>query len=340
MERLNRVYVRGFRRLTGVLKKSYNIKMSLMIKKRSETSENMSSIATYELNHLAGIMIVCVLLTGCAEEKLSDAYGQFEATELVISAETQGRILNLNLAEGERLEEARLVGVIDTTYQVLLKNELEASMRVVQTGIANLDAQKDVLHSRLETAEIELNRLTSLYSENAATRQQLDRAQGEVNTLQKQIRAIDTEKLSVSADMDRISTKIEQVNYQIGRSEIINPVNGTVLTKLLHEHELASPGKPLYRLANLDEMVLKVYVSGAQLPQVKIGEGVEVIIDRDVTGNESLTGTVSWVSSRAEFTPRMIQTKEERVAQVYAVKIRVDNRDGKIKIGMPGEVNF
>ncbi|TVQ04867.1 MAG: HlyD family efflux transporter periplasmic adaptor subunit [Balneolaceae bacterium] len=292
------------------------------------------------LNQLAGFFIIFALTTGCTEEKLSDAYGQFEATELVISAETQGRILAFNVMEGERLEEARLVGIIDTTQQVLQKRELEASMRVVQTGIANLDAQKDVLHSRHETALIEFNRLKSLFEDNAATRQQLDRAQGEVNTLHRQIRAIETEKLSVSAEMERIGTKIDQVNDQIRRAEIINPVNGTVLTKFAHEHELAAPGKPMYRLANLDEMVLKVYVSGAQLPRVKIGESVEVLIDRDKTGTERLTGIVSWVSSRAEFTPRMIQTREERVAQVYAVKVTVENPEGKIKIGMPGEVNF
>lgn len=292
------------------------------------------------LKQLPGFFLFVLFISGCTDEPLSDAYGQFEATELVISAETQGRILSFPMREGDMIEEGFLAGVIDTTDQVLQKRELEASIWVVQTGIANLEAQQDVLRSRLETAETELKRLEALYDDNAATRQQLDRARGEVTTLQRQIRAMDTEKSTVFAEIERIRIRIEQVNEQIRRSQILNPEKGTVLSTFAEEHEWVAHGKPLYRLANLDEMVLKVYVSGAQLPQVKIGEGVEVFIDRDKTVNERLTGTVMWISSRAEFTPRMIQTKEERVAQVYAVKIRVDNPDGKIKIGMPGEVNF
>lgn len=289
---------------------------------------------------VAKILISGFILVGCSDDKLSDAYGQFEATEVAISSETQGRILSFNIREGDRLEQERIVAVIDTMQHVLKKRELEASLRVVETGVAKLNAQKGVILARLETAESEHNRLRALYEDNAATLQQLDRARGEVTALQRQIHAIETERLSVFAEMDRMNAMIDQVNDQIRRSSIINPLNGTVLTKFAEVHELVTPGKPLYRLANLDEMILKVYVSGDQLPGVIIGAEVEVFIDRNRRENERLTVTVSWVSPRAEFTPRMIQTKEERVSQVYAVHVIVENPEGKIKIGMPGEVNF
>lgn len=288
---------------------------------------------------LAG-MALLLMSGGCMESDRSDAYGQFEAEEVLISAETPGRLLVFDINEGDRLEEAMVVGLVDTTQLSLQKKEMVAAIASVQTNIAKLDAQAAVYQSQLETAQKELSRIRSLREENAATGQQFDKAEGEVNTLMRRIDAVETEKQSVSADLNRMRIQVEQIEDQIRRASIVNPIQGTVLQTYAEAHELAAEGKPLYRIASLDEMIIRVYVSGAQLPDVQIGGEVEVLIDRNSTENERLSGTVSWVASRAEFTPRMIQTKEERVTQVYAVKVRVRNPDGRLKIGMPGEVNF
>tara|TARA_R100001143_G_scaffold63594_1_gene73177 strand:+ start:32087 stop:32980 length:894 start_codon:yes stop_codon:yes gene_type:complete len=287
----------------------------------------------------AGIALL-LIAAGCMESDRSDAYGQFEAEEVLISAEVPGRILIFDVNEGDRLDEEMVIGLIDTMQLSLQKREAEAAIASVRTNINGLNAQSAVFQSQLETARKELNRIRSLQQDNAATGQQLDRAEGEVNTLQRRINAVEIEKQSVRAELDRMRIQIEQIDDQIRRAKIVNPIEGTVLQTYAKAHELASTGKPLYRIASLDEMIIRVYVSGAQLPDVRIGEEVEVLIDRNMNENESLTGTVSWIASRAEFTPRMIQTKEERVTQVYAVKVRVRNPDGHLKIGMPGEVNF
>ncbi len=283
---------------------------------------------------------VLLMAVDCMESERSDAYGQFEAEDVLISAETPGKLLVFDINEGDLLDEGMIVGLIDTTQLSLQKREAEAAIASVRTNISGLNAQSAVFQSQLETANKELERIRSLQQENAATGQQLDRAEGEVNTLQQRINAVKIEKQSVFAELNRMRIQIEQIEDQIRRAMIVNPMGGTVLQTYTETHELASTGKPLYRIASLDEMIIRVYVSGAQLPDVKIGEEVEVLIDRNSTENESLTGTVSWIASRAEFTPRMIQTKEERVTQVYAVKVRVRNTEGRLKIGMPGEVNF
>lgn len=279
-------------------------------------------------------------MISCADENLSDAYGQFEAEETVISSEISGRILSFDLQEGDHPEAGVKAALVDTTQLALQKKELHATAASVRTNIYRLNAQIEVYQSQLETAEKELARVASLREDNAATQQQVDTSTGQVNTLNKQIAAVEVEKQSVNAELQTLQVRIEQVEDQIRRAEIINPVHGTVLNTYADVYELMPPGKPLYRIANLEEMILRVYVSGAQLPRVHLGEEVEVWIDRNEEENERLAGTVSWIASKAEFTPRMIQTKEERVTQVYAVKIRVLNPDGSIKIGMPGEVNF
>ena len=293
-----------------------------------------------ELKYITLISLVLLFAVSCSDENKSDAYGQFEADEIVISAETNGRLLHFGVEEGDNLEQGIQVGVVDTTNLHLQKVELEAAMESVRSNISKLDAQKLVLQTQLETAQKELNRLRALQEDNAATEQQLDSAEGRVNTLQQQIEAVEVDKQSVSTELLRIEAKMAQINHQIERASIINPVKGTVLSAFAEEHELVSMGKPLYRIANLNEMILRVYISGAQLSDVQLGETVDVLFDENESENYRVTGEVSWIASEAEFTPRMIQTKEERVTQVYAVKVRVDNPEGRIKIGMPGEVRF
>ncbi|MFW5721097.1 MAG: HlyD family secretion protein, partial [Bacteroidota bacterium] len=176
-------------------------------------------------------------------------------------------------------------------------------------------------------------------NDQAATKQKLDDINGKYDVLLKQIQATKTQINAVHKEMEVMDRQIELVVEQINKAKIINPVNGTVLEKYVEESEIAAMGKALYKIARLDEIDLRVYVSGAQLPSVKIGQKVTVLVDKDEKTNQQFEGEVVWISDQAEFTPKIIQTKEERVNMVYAVKVRVKN-DGTMKIGMPGEVRF
>lgn len=287
-------------------------------------------------------IILCLILVGisCSDDSKSDAYGQFEADKTTISAEVSGKLFWFTIEEGIKLELNSQVGLIDTVQHHLRKKELESAIQSVRTNIAKLDAQVEVYQSQLSTANKELKRLSTLKEKNAATDQQLDAITGQVNTLEKQIASVQVQKRSVYAEIETLRSRIAQVDDQLSRARIINPVEGVVLNVFAEPNELVMQGRPLYEIAKLDEMTLKVYVSGGQLPSISLGKNVEVIIDRDEDTNESFSGRVSQISAEAEFTPRMIQTKEERVTQVYAVEVTVANPDGKIKIGMPGEVNF
>jgi HlyD family secretion protein len=284
-----------------------------------------------------GLMMI---LMSCGNEELSDAYGQFEADEVTISAEASGILESFTVKEGIGLKAGEKVGQVDSTQLHLRKEELQATIKSIRTNIAKLDAQAEVYQEQLQTARKDLQRFTNLKQDNAATQQQIDQAQGQVNVLEKQISSVNVQKQSVYAELETMRTRIAQVQDQLDKTELINPVTGTVLSSYAEPNELVSTGKPLYEIAGLEEMILRVYISGAQLSQVTLGQKVEVLIDKNAEENESLSGAVRWIASEAEFTPRMIQTKEERVTQVYAVEITVPNPDGKLKIGMPGEVNF
>lgn len=280
------------------------------------------------------------LITGCAEDDKSDAYGQFEAVETTISSKTAGELLKFEAREGMELKEGQQVGLIDTTQLGLKKEELQAQLEATQSKIVSIDAEVEVQKEQLETAQTNLNRTRALMEDEAATQQQLDEAEGRVRTLRRQIDALRTQKQSVQAEINATRARINQLNRQLEDARIINPVQGTVLTTFAEPHELVREGQPLYQIANLDTLELRVYVSGAQLPAIQLGENAEIWVDKNAEENQQLNGQISWIASEAEFTPRMIQTKEERVTQVYAVKVRVPNLEGVLKIGMPGEVNF
>lgn len=293
-----------------------------------------------ELRKYTHFLLAVLLFAGCSQADKSDAYGQFEAEETIISAQNSGILLHLNVEEGAEIDAGMQVGLIDTTQFYLRKKELFAMGKSIQAGIKKLDAQRLVLDEKLATTRKEMERISMLLQQNAATQQQLDAAEGQVNVLEKQIAAIDVEKQAVFAELDVLQSRIQQADEQLEKSRIINPVRGTVLQKLANEHELVTPGKPLYSIANLDELILRVYVAGGQLPQLALAQQVQVLVDKNAEEFIAFDGIVQWISPKAEFTPKMIQTKSERVTQVYAVKIAVQNRDGLLKIGMPGEVNF
>lgn len=272
-------------------------------------------------------------------ENGSDAYGNFEAKEVIVSAEAQGKIIEFNIEEGETLKENMYVGCIDTVPLSIQREQLIAQKQAIASKLINVKAQIEVQEEQKAVLETELNRVEQLYKDNAATKQQLDDVKGKFDVLTKQIEATKTQINSVNREINVVNKQVKLLNEQIRRAKIINPINGTVLEKYLEANEIAVMGKALYKIARLDEIELRVYVSGSQLPNVKIGQKVKVYIDKDAKTNQEYEGEVFWISDQAEFTPKIIQTKEERVNMVYAVKIRVKN-DGIIKIGMPGEVVF
>ena len=272
-------------------------------------------------------------------EKLSDAYGNFEAVQVTVSAESAGKIHYLNVEEGMQLDSGSIVALIDTTDLYLKKLQLIELKRASSVKRSNVLGQIDVQQQQKANLEIEKARVTKLLAAKAATTKQSDDLNQALDLVDKQIASIKTQNAAIDAEMDVYDKQIAQFNESIRKCYIRNPVKGTVLSKFAEAGEIAAPGKALYKIADMSVMELKVYVSGSQLPTVKQGQTVEVMIDAVKKTNRKLNGVFSWISSKAEFTPKIIQTKEERVNLVYGVKVRVPN-DGSLKIAMPAEVNF
>ncbi len=266
----------------------------------------------------------------------ADGYGNFEATEVTISAQANGNIEYLNLEEGAVLEPKIQVGLVDTTQLYFNKQQLTASKSTVYSKSKNVISQRSVLQEQLKTTLIEKNRIQNMFVENAATKRQVDEIIGKVNVLNEQIKSVETQNAPILNEVKSIDVQIEKINDQIEKSKIINPIKGTVLAKYAEANEVTAFGKPLYKIADISEMTLRVYISETQLSKIKVGQNVTVKIDAEKE-MKSFPGTISWISSSAEFTPKVIQTKEERVNLVYAVKVKVNN-EGTLKIGMPAEM--
>ena len=266
----------------------------------------------------------------------ADGYGNFEATEVTISAEANGKIEYLKLEEGDILEPKTQVGLIDTTQLYFNKQQLMASKSTVNSKSANVLSQIKVLQEQLKTAQIEKKRIQNMFAENAATKRQVDEIDGKVSVILEQIKSVETQNAPIVNEVKSIDVQIEKINDQIQKSKIINPIKGTVLSKYAEPNEVTAFGKPIYKIADISEMTLRVYVSETQLSQIKVGQNVTIKIDAEKE-MKSYQGTISWIASSAEFTPKVVQTKEERVNLVYAVKVNVKN-DGSLKIGMPAEM--
>lgn len=286
------------------------------------------------------ILLLALALFSCrGGDDRADAYGNFEADETIISAEIAGRLLAFNGDLGREVQQGDLLAQIDSSDLSLQIKQLQAQTRSVQTKKVNLSSQIKVLQEQLENARITQNRVHRLLDDKAATQQQVDDIDGQVRVLEQQIQSQQTQFVSIDSELAVLDAQLKIAQNRLDRSTIRSPVNGTILEKYTELGELAAPAKALVKLADLSELDLRVYVSGAQLPAIQLGQQVEVLIDADKKTNQRLTGVVSWISTEAEFTPKIIQTKEERVKLVYAVKVKVPN-DGRLKIGMPGEVNF
>lgn len=282
-----------------------------------------------------GLLLVHFISCNKNDEK-ADGYGNFEATEVTVSAESNGKIEFLNVEEGMTLERGATVGLIDTLQLYYSKKQLQANQVTIGSKTESIESQAKVFQEQLKTAQTERSRIRAMYAENAATKRQVDEADGRVNVILEQIKSVHTQKSPISNEIKSNVVQIQKLNDQITKSKILNPIAGTVLTKYAEPGEITAFGKPLYKIGDLSEMTLRVYVSAKQLPQLKMGQTVYVKID-GTDAMKTYKGTVAYIASQAEFTPKVIQTKEERVNLVYAVKVRVKN-DGTLKIGMPGEM--
>jgi HlyD family secretion protein len=286
------------------------------------------------------IIIAAVMLAGCNNgTDEADAFGNFEATEVIVSSETNGRILKFDATEGTEIEKGAEIALIDTTLFHLQKAEIDAGMKSVRTRISSINAQNDIFNQQIANLRVNIVRIENMLKDDAATNKQYDDLAGQVAVLEKQIAANNTQKTSIASELSVYEAKKATLNEQLARSSVKSPLKGTIIEKYSEAGELTTAGKPLVKIADLSVIRLKVYVSGAQLGGIRIGKECTVRVDDGKKGYSSFKGTISYISGKAEFTPKIIQTKEERVTLVYAVTIDVKN-DGTMKSGMPGEAIF
>ncbi len=288
--------------------------------------------------------VLALAVASCGEgSKAYDASGVFESTEVTVSAEGNGRIMSLALQEGDRLEAGSVVGCIDTVQLYLGKVQLEATMKAVGSGRLDISRQIAALESQIEKQRQELERFTNLERAGASNRKQVEDIQAQLEVLQRQLAAqkesLRNANSGVSGQSAALEAQILQLDDKIRKCVITSPVDGTVLAKYSEAGELAVQGRALFKVADLDDIRLRAYITADQLTGLKLGQPVKVFADQGTSGRKEYAGTLIWISDKAEFTPKTIQTRDERANLVYAVKIAVKN-DGLIKLGMYGEVKF
>ena len=290
--------------------------------------------------HVFILMAGTMVLASCGNQKdQPDAYGTFEADEITVYSLANGRLLKFDVEEGMVIDSGKVVGFVDTTDLYLKKMQAIDQRAATSSKLGDLQAQVAVQEQNRENLLIDQRRVANMLKDGAATQKQMDDVNSALKVIDAQIAAIRTQAAGVNASASGIGQQIAQLEEAIRNSYIINPIKGTVLTKFAERDEVTGFGKPLYKIADVTTMTLRVYVSGTQLPHIKLGQQVQVRFDKDEKTNSVLNGTVTWISESAEFTPKTIQTKEERVNLVYAVKVKVAN-DGSLKIGMPGEIKL
>ena len=280
------------------------------------------------------------IFTACNRDREPDAYGTFEAEEVVVSAQTTGQLTTFTPVEGTQIPRGAIVAIVDTTQLSLERQQVVAQRQATGSRGNEVAQQVRVLEIQRSIARRNYDRIRRLFSEKAATAQQLDQAERDYRVLGAQIDALRAQQQSVAREVSSSEARVAQISDRVDKSRIANPVRGTVLATFVHAGELVQPGQPLYRIANLDTLTLRAYVSETQLHALKLGGKVEVRIDSRDGTTAPLPGTITWVSSKAEFTPTPIQTRDERADLVYAVKVRVPNTRGLLKIGMPADITL
>lgn len=296
------------------------------------------------MRNILSIISAMTLLAACSgSDSKYDASGVFEVTEVMVSARVAGEIMELNIDEGTEVTAGKPVGYIDTVQLYLQRLQLEANVKAAESRICDVDKQTAAIRQQIATQKKEQTRFENLVNANAGNRKQLDDITAAINLLEKQLDA-QTETLingnaNAKAQAEALKTQIALTNDMISKSTIASPVDGTVMAKYVEKGELAVQGRTLFKVANINDMYLKAYITSGQITGLKIGQEVKVFADSGDSDRKEYRGVISWISDKAEFTPKTIQTRDERANLVYAVKIKVQN-DGYIKRGMYGEVSF
>jgi HlyD family secretion protein len=304
------------------------------------------------------VLVFAVLASSCNQNKLrTDASGVFESDEVIVSAEQNGRLLSFPIQEGDTIRKGAIIGTIDMSNTILQKRQVQATIQALGEKTTNPRPQIELVEKQMAVQQSQLTqqlreraRTENLLKADAATQKQLDDINAQIDQLQKQIAVseqqialdrsnIATQNRNVFSEKDPLEKSVAQIQDLIDKGQIVNPLGGTVLTKYALEGEMTTIGKALYKIANLDTLTLRAYITGSQLTGIKLGQIVQVFIDEGTKNYKEYAGQVSWISDKSEFTPKTIQTKEERANLVYAIKIRVKN-DGYLKLGMYGEVKF
>lgn len=289
-------------------------------------------------------LVLLLGLNSCDETGMShDASGTFEAVETIISAEANGKILQLNVEEGQELTAGQVIGHIDSTQMYARKLQLVQSKKAILSGRPQASVQTEALKKELANAVLDRDRTENLVKGGVATQKQLDDANAKVTTLRAKINAqessLQTTTSSLNEQASTVDAQLTEINDQLKKCTITNPLKGTILSKYAEQYEMAAAGKPLYKIADLSNVILRVYITGDLLPTVKLNQKVKVFTDDGKGGFHETEGVVTWINDKAEFTPKTIQTKDERANLVYAVKVSVKN-DGLLKLGMYGEVKL
>jgi len=310
------------------------------------------------MKNLLFVTIASLLIISChRSESQFDASGTFEADETIVSSEMPGKILSFNVEEGMQIPKDSVVGSVDATNIDLQQQQVEASINALNEKTANANPQVELLQNQLAVQQSQLDnllhertRIENLLKSDAATPKQLDDINSQIDVVKKSMAVtqqqitvkkndIATQNRSILSEAEPLRKRVAQLKDQQQRANIVNPVNGTVITKYAEAGEITSLGKALYKIADLSELNLRAYVTGVQLPIIKLGQQVKVMIDQGEKKYKEYTGNIIWISDKAEFTPKTIQTKEERANLVYAIKVKVKN-DGYLKLGMYGEVKL
>jgi len=289
-------------------------------------------------------IFMALILSSCSNnENANDASGVFEAIEVIISSEANGKILALDITEGKEIKKDQDLGLIDSTQLYLSKLLLQANKQAILSGKPDVKSQIDAIQKEIDRLEYDRKRIVKLLEGDVATQKQLDDVNAQINILNARLvaqkTALNNNVNAIYQNSQVVDAQLTQLEDQISKCRITSPINGVVLVKYAEQGELTGIGKPIFKVADLSEMILRAYITADQLEYISLGQEVEVSAEYGKDGNKIYPGVVNWISSKAEFTPKTIQTQEERANQVYAVKISVPN-DGFIKIGMYGGVNF
>jgi HlyD family secretion protein len=294
---------------------------------------------TKHINFLMSLMFGLAIISCNSQKNASDAYGNFEADDQLISSEIAGKLLSCSFEEGMILVKGATVATVDSVPLVLQIAQLESQKQTIQARKQSVQTQISVIAQQKKNLEVDKARIVNMLKDGAATQKQMDDITGNLELMDKQMSSTRSQETVLAGETEVVNTQLAQLQDKINRCRIISPIGGLVLEQYKKAGELVGQGQSLCRVADVSTLNLRVYVSGDQLPHLKIGQKVKVLIDDTATKNRTLEGTVSWIASEAEFTPKIIQTKVERVKLVYAVKVKVVN-DGTLKIGMPGEIKF